>query len=383
MSGTDTNDAMVEIFSQAERERVVRICARLSRSVDAAEDLAQETLLEAWKAQDRLRDSSSRAAWLAGIARNVCLRSSARSIGRARPPMTGLTIRDVEMCVSDDIAIDVQLERSELADVLSRALGLLPVAGRDLLVERYVDDLSVAEIAARRGLSEGTAAVRLHRGKRALKRILQSDLREEAIALGLLSRDSEEWQTTKIWCPLCGGACLTAHSEPAVGTFAVHCPNCRHRTTEKSADYLGQTTGYWRSLQRVYREGHQYYRAALASGSAPCGCCGGLARLRFSIPRSITGLDRDIPGVYIWCEICGAVSQQPDVGLALTHPTVQHFWRDHKRMRLAGRYTTASAGRDATLIRFESLAGTAAVELVAAADNLEVLEVTADGGRGA
>ena len=77
MSGTDTNDATVEIFSQAERERLVRICARLSRSVEAAEDLAQETLLEAWKAQDRLRDSSSRAAWLAGIARNVCLRSSA------------------------------------------------------------------------------------------------------------------------------------------------------------------------------------------------------------------------------------------------------------------------------------------------------------------
>ena len=77
------------------------------------------------------------------------------------------------------------------------------------------------------------------------------------------------------------------------------------------------------------------------------------------------------------------MSQQPDVGLALTHPAVQHFWRDHKRMRLAGRYTIASAGRDAILIRFESLAGTAAVGVIAAADNLEVLEVTADGGRGA
>jgi DNA-directed RNA polymerase specialized sigma24 family protein len=42
-----------ELWSPAERDRLVRLCARLSGSMEAAEDLAQETLLEAWRARDQ------------------------------------------------------------------------------------------------------------------------------------------------------------------------------------------------------------------------------------------------------------------------------------------------------------------------------------------
>ncbi len=57
-----------------QRPRLVRLCAKLSSDHEAAEDLAQETLLEAWRHAHTLRDPSAWPAWLSGVARNVCLR---------------------------------------------------------------------------------------------------------------------------------------------------------------------------------------------------------------------------------------------------------------------------------------------------------------------
>ncbi len=44
-----------------ERARLVRLCAKLTGDVDAAEDLAQETLFEAWRHAHKLRDQQGRA----------------------------------------------------------------------------------------------------------------------------------------------------------------------------------------------------------------------------------------------------------------------------------------------------------------------------------
>ena len=60
-----------------ERTRLIRLCGRLTGSLDAAEDLAQETLLEAWRNLHKLydlQDAEGRAKWLSAIARNVCMR---------------------------------------------------------------------------------------------------------------------------------------------------------------------------------------------------------------------------------------------------------------------------------------------------------------------
>ena len=58
----------------AERARLVGLCARLIGDVDAAEDLAQETLIEAWRHRERLYDPDGFSAWTSAIARNVCRR---------------------------------------------------------------------------------------------------------------------------------------------------------------------------------------------------------------------------------------------------------------------------------------------------------------------
>jgi len=57
-----------------ERTRLVQFCAHLVRDRESAEDLAQETLFEAWRHEQTLRDPQRRSQWLSGIARNVCRR---------------------------------------------------------------------------------------------------------------------------------------------------------------------------------------------------------------------------------------------------------------------------------------------------------------------
>ncbi len=60
--------------SSQEWTRLVHLCSAMTGNKDSAEDLAQETVLEAWLHKHTLRNAGKRDQWLSGIARNVCLR---------------------------------------------------------------------------------------------------------------------------------------------------------------------------------------------------------------------------------------------------------------------------------------------------------------------
>src|SRR5260370_28482476 len=58
----------------AARPRLMRLARSHGLSPDTAEDVVQETLLEAWRHLDRLYEPDAFDAWLRGICRNVCRR---------------------------------------------------------------------------------------------------------------------------------------------------------------------------------------------------------------------------------------------------------------------------------------------------------------------
>src|SRR4051812_21569300 len=69
-----TNSFQIDGALSSEWPRLVRLCAHFTGDRDAAEDLAQETLIEAWRHQDRVYDWQGYSSWLSGIARNLSLR---------------------------------------------------------------------------------------------------------------------------------------------------------------------------------------------------------------------------------------------------------------------------------------------------------------------
>src|SRR5215210_5840215 len=68
-----------------ERGRLLTYCMRVTGDRNVAEDLVQQTLLEAWLHASRLYSADVRMPWLFGIARNICLqwlRSRRREVSR-------------------------------------------------------------------------------------------------------------------------------------------------------------------------------------------------------------------------------------------------------------------------------------------------------------
>src|SRR5579859_7787283 len=89
-----------------ERARLVRLCAKITGDCIIAEDLAQETLLEAWRHIDNLRSQEKLPQWLSGIAHNVCLRwarKRGRDLHQLAEPLQNLDASQAEL---EDALVD-------------------------------------------------------------------------------------------------------------------------------------------------------------------------------------------------------------------------------------------------------------------------------------
>lgn len=365
-----------------ERAGLVRLCAQLSGDADAAEDLAQESLLEAWRHEHKLQDPGKRQQWLAGIARNVCLRRTRRrgkDISRTARPEARVAPGDLLSDLPDgQMDLEVELERGELATLLDRALSLLPAETRAVLVQRYVEESAHAEIAARLGVSEDAVSMRLTRGKLALRRVLATDLRDELSAYGLDPSHDGAWEETRLWCPMCGRRKLLGYFRREEASFALRCTDCHppetyEANTTRWPELVGGVQGYKPALSRLAAWGHGFYTEALTNRSALCPRCGGPVDLHLHMPQD--GPLRDVPGVH---HRCGACDRKPDASLAALafwQPEVRRFWKDHPRLRTLPEREVEVGGRAALLIRFESVVGTAGVDVIHARDTYELLEI--------
>jgi RNA polymerase sigma factor (sigma-70 family) len=225
--------------SQEERMRLMRLCLGITGNIDAAEDLVQETLLEAWLHKHTLRDATKRSQWLSGIARNICLRWL-RKRGRDAAHLVDLRMASddletlpasLEDSLAGDFDIEVELERKELVELLDRAMALLPAETRAVLVKRYVEESSLAELADQLGANASAVAMRLQRGKLALRRVLTTDLRQE-IAPYTHTPTTDVWEVTSIWCHLCGAHRLQGKRHAGAGKLLLRCPGCTSGANE-------------------------------------------------------------------------------------------------------------------------------------------------------
>jgi RNA polymerase sigma-70 factor (ECF subfamily) len=373
-----------------ERAQLVRLCGRLTGDVDAAEDLAQETLYEAWRNAHKLRDASGRPAWLAAIARNICLRwarSRGREVARralprqlARPDDAAVPDHGLDPAlgdVPDEFNLEVELERGELVALLDRAMALLPPDTRRILLERYVQETPQAETALRLGLSEGAVAMKLQRGKLALRRLLTTEFLREAVAHGLVDGPSEQWQETRLWCSLCGRRRLVGYLSPDRDEFWLRCPGCdNHHWT--AAPRAGLTwhdlKGFRPILARQMTWLDLHYRRALSTRVFPCPGCGRTLRPWL---HQRSGDDPYDVAFQARCGACGASSEASHSWLALCLPEGRRFYREHQRIRYAGHrhVHVGPSGGPALITSFESLTSRARLDVISAWDSFEVLDV--------
>jgi RNA polymerase sigma-70 factor (ECF subfamily) len=144
------------------------VLARVGGERAVADDLVQDTFLEAIKSAHTFRGDSMLTTWLCAIAR----RRVAQHF-EAERRMVGV---DDETAL--DVAATVALGTDDVGDVdrrdeVVRALGRLPVLHRQVLVRKYLDDCPVAEIAVELGRSTVQVQSLLQRARVGLRRELE------------------------------------------------------------------------------------------------------------------------------------------------------------------------------------------------------------------
>jgi RNA polymerase sigma-70 factor, ECF subfamily len=168
------------------RERLLRMVAvridpRLSARVDPS-DVVQEALAEAAKKlDDYLRERPLPFyPWLRQLAwdRLVKLhrrhiRSKKRSITREELLSEDSVQKLAKRVLGGNSHASEGLVQEELRERVKEALALLDTADRELLVMRNLEQLSVAEIAAVLGITEGAVKVRHLRALRRLRGLLE------------------------------------------------------------------------------------------------------------------------------------------------------------------------------------------------------------------
>jgi RNA polymerase sigma-70 factor (ECF subfamily) len=361
----------VDLWREPERRRLVGLCAAVSGDRSAAEDLAQETLLEAWRNRHKLRDPAGADKWLAAIARNVCRRWARR---RGRDAAV-LAVGDPG-ALSAGFDVEVELERAELVDLLDRALALLPPATRDVLVHRYVHDSPHAEIAARLGVSEDAVSMRLSRGKLVLRSALASQLRDESEACGLLV-SADEFRPTRVWCSACGGRKLQLRRDAALVAF--RCPGCgpEAHETELSLEnrYFAELVGEVVRPSAIIARTHEWSRSYFAARETSCTGCGGGVQVRRYVRDELPPGHVGRHGLYAECDACGECVSCSAGGLALAQPEAQRLRKRHGRTKLLPPREVERSGVRALVVRVQDALGSAGLDVLFARDSLRLLEV--------
>ncbi len=156
-----------DAFDQLARARIDAVYRTavgiLGNSADAR-DATQEALLSAWRSLRSLRDAEHFDAWLRTITVNA-----ARMVARRR------RVREIPMTADLEQA-DLDPGTVSPAD-FDAAFDRLPVDQRALLLAHHLDGESVADLAVRLGVPEGTVKSRLHTARQALDRALAEDAR--------------------------------------------------------------------------------------------------------------------------------------------------------------------------------------------------------------
>jgi len=133
-----------------------------------AEDLTEQVFLKAWEALPRYKQSGNPfTSWLYRIAHNVVVDHHRRRkpVVSMPPPGKG------EWRSKEPTALEQVIEAEETA-ALAAAIAQLPEDQQQVIILRFIEGLSHAEVARIIGKSEGACRVIQHRALTALHRLL-------------------------------------------------------------------------------------------------------------------------------------------------------------------------------------------------------------------
>ncbi len=165
-------DAFGQLFESC-YPNVFRFLLRLTRSEPLAEDLTAEAFLRALRKMRGFQGGGSAfVSWVIVIARNLAL----DHFGSGRHRFEHVR-EDLETHGLPTPGSDSEVVAGCTRDLILDALDQVAPAQREVVIGRFLQDLSIAELAIQVGRSEGAVKQLQWRGLRSLSRLLSEDAR--------------------------------------------------------------------------------------------------------------------------------------------------------------------------------------------------------------
>jgi len=149
---------------------VVDYVDRLTRSRDAAEDVAQRTFCQLWDRRAQWGEAGSLRALLCRIARNYAVSEHRRQLADERSASSFLELHATPATAHDGV------DSAHLRALIDSEIARLPDRRREILVLRCYHDLSYKEIAEVMNIAEQTVANQLSKGMASLRAALAGAL---------------------------------------------------------------------------------------------------------------------------------------------------------------------------------------------------------------
>ena len=182
MSTTQTSDPRMWDFTSGNlpyRDQLFKSALRMTRSVEDAEDLIQETYLKAYKYYERFSEGTNFKAWLFKIMKNTFINSYRKR--KLQPPKVDFD--DVQQGLEESLTdhahdLDVNPEAGVLASEMDHevreTLLSLPHDYKMVVLLADLEGFAYKEIADILSVPVGTVMSRLYRGRRMLERAMLS-----------------------------------------------------------------------------------------------------------------------------------------------------------------------------------------------------------------
>lgn len=166
-----------ETFIRAHQQSLFAYILRLSGKPDVAEDIVQEAFVRVLTNLHRFDSRFRFSTWLFTIARRLYVNACQKHKPAYDTDVVGA-------CQGGTARPETTVMRSETGalakDALQRALLQLSGQQREILVLFHQLDWPISLIAQHVGMPEGTVKSHLHRGRKALRRILDGEAGVEA-----------------------------------------------------------------------------------------------------------------------------------------------------------------------------------------------------------
>lgn len=139
-----------------------RVAMYLKRNRDLAEDLVQETMMQALKSFHRYEPGTNCKAWLTTIMYNTHYK-------QLRKQSNFKVVDDPEESIMQGLAFEPSVPQALTDEDVIEAVKKVPAIFREVILLCDVEDFSYKEISAMLGIPMGTVMSRLHRGRKILR----------------------------------------------------------------------------------------------------------------------------------------------------------------------------------------------------------------------